>query len=219
MCRPPSSGCVRRRACGLPYPASGRRSRPSVALHVCFLTGAPRYRRPGRCSPFRAPIPPASSGVRRVVGGDSPARRPGADGRCVSPVTLLCTPSPRPFWACHCRLCWSSAGGVGVPSSAGNGAGSSRWSPLPPLRRRSNSDHAGKSSYSGEIDYRFLTFQTGSRFSGSRLTSLVQDLCLNIYHVQLAVNLHHTFSYVADSICNIVVLDKATWYRPIVCFM
>ena len=31
-----SSGRVRWRACGLPYPASGRRSRPSVALHVCF---------------------------------------------------------------------------------------------------------------------------------------------------------------------------------------
>jgi len=75
-------------------------------------------------------------------------------------------PPPRPFWECHCRLCWSSAGGVGVTSSAGNGAGSGRWSPLPPSRprRRSNSDHAGKSSYSGEIDYRFLTFQTSSRF-------------------------------------------------------
>ena len=36
---------VRRRACGLPYPASGRQSRPSVALHVCFLTGAPRHDR------------------------------------------------------------------------------------------------------------------------------------------------------------------------------
>ena len=43
-----SSGGVRRRACGLLYPASGRRSRPSVALHVCVLTGAPRRRRPGR---------------------------------------------------------------------------------------------------------------------------------------------------------------------------
>jgi len=49
----------------LPYPASGWRSRPSVALHVCVLTGAPRRRRLGRCSPFHAPIPPASSGVQR----------------------------------------------------------------------------------------------------------------------------------------------------------
>ena len=77
MCRPPSSGRVRRRTCGLPYPASGRRSRPSVALHVCFLTGASRRRRPGRCSPFHAPIPPASSGVRRGGGGDSLACCPG----------------------------------------------------------------------------------------------------------------------------------------------
>jgi len=34
----------------------------------------------------------------------------------------------------------------------------------PPPRRRSNSDYAGKGSYTGEIDYRFLTFQTGSQF-------------------------------------------------------
>jgi len=43
-------------------------------------------------------------------------------------------------------------------------------------RRRSNSDHPGKSTYSGEIDYRFLTFQAGYRFSGSRLTSLLIKL-------------------------------------------
>ena len=86
MCRPQLSGRIRRRACGLPYPASSRRSRPSVALHVCFLTGAPRRWRPGRCSPFHAPIPPASSSVRRGGGGgDSPARRPGANGRCAPP--------------------------------------------------------------------------------------------------------------------------------------
>jgi len=36
-------------------------------------------------------------------GDDSPARRPGADGRCASAVTLPRTPWP--FWACHCRLC------------------------------------------------------------------------------------------------------------------
>jgi len=59
---------IRPRACGLPYPAFGRWSRPSVALHVCFLTGAPRRRRPGHCPPFHAPIPPhdvdrLSSGV------------------------------------------------------------------------------------------------------------------------------------------------------------
>ena len=47
-------GRVRRRACGLPYPASGRGWRPSVSLHVCVLTGAPRRQRPGRCPPFHA---------------------------------------------------------------------------------------------------------------------------------------------------------------------
>jgi len=57
MCRPPSSGRVRMRACGLPHPASGWRSRPSVMLHVCVLTGAPRRRRRGRCPPFHAATP------------------------------------------------------------------------------------------------------------------------------------------------------------------
>jgi len=104
---------------------------------------------------------------RRPTGGEAVIPRPVVRGpmavafpRSRSPV-----PPPRPFWECHSRLCRLSTGGVGVPSSARNGARSGRWSPLPPLhpRRRSNSDHAGKSSYSGEIDYRLLTFQTGSR--------------------------------------------------------
>ena len=30
--------------------------RAAAALHVCFLTGAPRRQRPGRCSPFHARI-------------------------------------------------------------------------------------------------------------------------------------------------------------------
>ena len=96
MCRPPSSGRVRGRACGLPHPASGWRSCPSVTLHVCVLTGAPRRRRRGRCPPFHAPTPcdvdRLSSGVRREGGGgDSPARRPRAVAlpRSRSPRTLL----------------------------------------------------------------------------------------------------------------------------------
>jgi len=56
-----SSGRVRRWAYGLPYPVSGQQLRPSVTLHVCFLTGAPRHRRPGRCPPFHVPIPPTTS--------------------------------------------------------------------------------------------------------------------------------------------------------------
>ena len=166
MCRPPSSDRVRRRACGISYPAFGRRSRPSVALHICFLTGAPQRRRPGRCPPFHVPIfpPRLSSGVRRGGGGgDSPASRPG--GRwplhfsggtpTYPPPAILGTPLPAMLIVRRRR--WSSVIGrerrlvrpVTPPSRP---------------RRRSNSDHAGKSTYSGEIDYRFLTFQTGSRF-------------------------------------------------------
>ena len=96
-----SSGHVRRWACGLPYPASGQRSLPSVALHVCFLTGAPGQQRPSRCPPFHPPILPATStncpAASEGGGGDSPARRPGADGRCASPVILPHTSPPLPL--------------------------------------------------------------------------------------------------------------------------
>ena len=65
---------VRRWACGLPYPAFGRQSRLSVALHVCFLTGAPRFH--ARIPPTSTDCPAVSDG--RGGGGDSPARRPRA---------------------------------------------------------------------------------------------------------------------------------------------
>ena len=140
MCRPPSSGCVRRRACGLPYPTSGRRSRPSVALHV---GGAPRNWRPGRCLPL-----PTMLIVRRWLWCHRPETAPGPAG-------------DRPFAS--------------------------------PPRRRSNSDHAGKSSYLGEIDYRFLTFQTGYRFSGSRLTSLLLILLWSLSCISVISNNFSSF--------------------------
>ena len=146
MCRPPSSGCVRWRACGLPYPASGRRSRTSVALHVCFLTGAPRRR-------FTRPSLPRSAASDGGGGGDSSACRPGFDDRCAYPVTLLHTPPPA---------------NLGVPLPTMLIVRRRRWGPVigwerhrvrpviapPPLRprRRFNSDHAGKSSYSGDLN-------------------------------------------------------------------
>ena len=151
MCQPPSSGRVRRRACCLPYPASGWRSRPSVALHVCFLTGVPRRWRSRRCSPFHTPIPPASSGVRRGGGGgDFPARRPGADARCASPVTLPCTPPAV----------------LGMPLLTMLIVRRRRWGPVigrercrvraviaaPPSFAPPPAIHADKSTYSGEIE-------------------------------------------------------------------
>ena len=85
-------------------------------------------------------------------------RRPGADGHCASPVTLPRTPLAV----------------LGVPLPTMLIVHRRRWGPVigreqrrvrpviapPPSRphRRANSDHAGKSSYSG-----ILTFQTGSR--------------------------------------------------------
>ena len=130
MCRPPSSGRVRGRACGLPHPASGWQSLPSVMLHVCVLTGARRRRRHGHCPPFHAATPRdvdrLSSGVQREGGGgDSPARRPRADGRCTSPVAL---PHTLPLTVLSTQLpaMLIVRRRDGVPSSAGNGAGSGR---------------------------------------------------------------------------------------------
>ena len=72
-----------------------------------------------------------------------------------------------------------SPGRFGAPLPAMSMVRRRRWGPVigrerrrvrpvtPPSRPRrpSNSDHAGTiSTYSGKIDYRFLTFQTGSRF-------------------------------------------------------
>jgi len=95
-------------------------------------------------------------------GGDSPTRRPGADGHCASPVTLPRNPPV--------RFGRATADYVDRPQAAlvsrhrpGTAPGPSGDRPSP-LLWRSNSNHAGKSSYSGEIDYRFLSFQTGSRF-------------------------------------------------------
>ena len=169
MCRPPSSDRVRRRACGLPYPAFGRRSRPSVALHVCFLTGAPGAGDPATARRFTRPSPPR----RRPIVQRCPT---GAGGRRWFPG-----PSSGGQWPLHFpgrAPTYPPPAVLGAPLPAMLIVRRHRWSPVigrewrrvrpvtPPSRprRRSNSVHAGKSTYSGEIDYRFLTFQTGSRF-------------------------------------------------------
>ena len=84
---------------------------------------AHRFTRPSH--PRRRPIV-----QRHPTGGgsDSSARGPMA---VAHPQSRSTVPSLRQFWAHYCRLRWSSAGDDGVPSSAGNSAGSGRWSPLP----------------------------------------------------------------------------------------
>jgi len=62
-------------------PGAGRRSRSSVVLHVCILTGVPWRRRPGRCPPFCAPILPR----RRMITQRRPTRRGGAARRFPRP--------------------------------------------------------------------------------------------------------------------------------------
>jgi len=121
---------------------------PRVALHVCFFD---------RCAtaPETRPLPAVSRAhpprdVDRLYSG---VRREGA----VIPRPVVRGPMA-----------------VALPQSRSViGRERRRVRPMiapPPSRsrRRSNSDHPGKSSYSGKIDYWFLTFQTGNR-----LTSLV----------------------------------------------
>ena len=94
MCQPPSYGCVRWRACGLPYPASGPVGDgvPASRCTSAFLqvrhgagdaAAARHFTRPSL--PRRRPI---VQWRPMGVGGDSPARRPWADGLCTSPVAL-----------------------------------------------------------------------------------------------------------------------------------
>ena len=193
MCRPPSSGRVRGRACGLPHPASGWRSRPSVTLHVCVLTGAPRRRRPGRCPPFHVPIPPATSTDCPAVsdggagGGDSrpvvrgpmavafPSRAPPVP----STPTVLGAPLPAMLM---------SAGGDGVrhrPEMAPGPPGDRPYLPL----RAPTSDPTPITQVKVRTRAKSITgfslsepvpgFKTGYRFSGSRLTSLISIILLS----------------------------------------
>ena len=169
MCRPPSSDGVRRRACGLPYPASGRQSRLSVALHVCFFSGAPRRRRRGHCPPFHARIPLR----RRLIvqrcltgGGEAVIPRPVVRGpiavalpRSLSPGTL--TPT---VLSVQLPAMLIVRRRDGVPSSAGD----------PTLITQVKVRTRVKSITGFSLSKPVTGFKTGYRFSGSRLTSLIR---------------------------------------------
>jgi len=205
MCRLPSFGRVRRRACGLPYPASGQRSRPSVALHVCFLTGAPQNRRPGRCSQFHAPIPPASSGVRR--GGEAVISRPVVRGLIA--VVLPQSRSPIP----HGRFGHATADYVDRPQAAlGSrhrpGMTQVRSVIAPPpfappagdptLITQVKARTRAKSTTGFSLSKPVAGFKSGYRFSGCPLTSLVLSQFL-------AVCLHRD----SGCYCALNVINKA----------
>ena len=106
----------------------------------------------------------------RGGGGDSPARRPGADGRCASlvvlphtlPLAVLGAPPPAmlivpqaAMKSCH----WPGT----APGPAGD---------RPPPHRLSNSNHADKSMCSGKVesldrDPGIATLVPGMRFPGN----------------------------------------------------
>jgi len=119
--------------CCLPYPASGWRSRPSARLLFDRCAMAPETQLlPAVSRAHALRDVDRLFGVLRPGGsGDSPAPSSAVPMAAALSPSRSPVPSPRPFWARNCWLCWLSAGGYGVPSPAGNGAGSGRWSPLP----------------------------------------------------------------------------------------
>ena len=104
---------------------------------LCCNTIAQLHRRPGRCPLFHAPIPPVTSTDCPATADDGRRwfpGRPSSGGRWPLrfPGRALPVPSPGRFGRATAH-CWLSVGDDGVPSSAGNGARSGRWSPLPPF--------------------------------------------------------------------------------------
>ena len=103
------------------------------------------------------------SRVQRRPTGEAVIPRPMVRGPMAVVLPRSCFPVPPPG-----RFGLATADYVDRPQVAlgsrhrpGTAPGPASDRPTP--RWRSNSDHAGKSSYSGKIDYRFLTLQTSSR--------------------------------------------------------
>jgi len=138
---------------------------------VCHGAGDPaatrRFTPPSR--PRRRPI------VQRCPkegGGDSPVRRPGADGCCASPVAIPRTlppavlGAPLPAMLIVRRRRWGPI--IGREQRRGQAGDRSPSRP----RWWSNSDHAGKSTFSGKIesldrDPGIATLVPGMRFPGN----------------------------------------------------
>jgi len=192
MCRPPSSGRARRRACGLPHPASGQRSRPSVALHVCVLTGAPWRRRPGPACRFTCPsIPRRRLTVQRCpMGGGGGDSRPIVRGpmAVAFPSRAPPVPSTPTVLGAPLPAMLMSAGGDGVrhrPEMAPGPPGDRPYLPL----RAPTSDPTPITQVKVRTRAKSITgfslsepvpgFKTGYRFSGSRLTSLISIILLS----------------------------------------
>ena len=176
---------VRQRACGLLYPASGRQSRLSFALHFCFLTDAPRRRRRGRPLPAVSRTHPPrdvdwlSSGVRRE-GGRRWFPGPSSAGRWPLHFPGRAPPVPPPDGFER-----ATAGYVDRPQTGwGPVIGRERrrvrpmiapppFAPSPAIQLRSPTRTRAKSITSFSLSKPVPGFKTGYRFTGSRLTSLV----------------------------------------------
>ena len=120
-----SSGRVQRRACGLPYPASGRRSHPPSPSQHVFRHVRHGARDPAAARRFTCPIRPRRRPIVqwRLTGGRwFPGLSSGGRWPFCFPDHAPPVPSLRTFWSRHRPLCQSSAGGDGVLSLTGNGA-------------------------------------------------------------------------------------------------
>ena len=149
MCRPPSCGRVRRRACGLPYQASGQRSRRVARLLFDRCATAPETR------PLLAVSRAHPSCVQRRPmggGGDSPARRPGAPAVLGVPLPSMLIVLRRrwgPVISQERRQVRPVIAPPLLPPPTGDPT------PITQVKVRTRRNRLP--------DYRFLTFQTGSR--------------------------------------------------------
>ena len=175
MCRPPSSGRVRRRACGLPYPASGWRSRPSARLRFDRCATAPETRPLPAIS--RTHPPATSTDCPAVSDGRGwfPARRPRANGRCTSPDRFQRATAgyvDRPQAAMESRHRPGTAPGPADDGPSTLRAPAGDPTPITQVKVRTRAKSITGFSLSKPVP----GFKTGYRFTGSRFTSLVSQV-------------------------------------------
>jgi len=137
-----------------PYPAPDRQSRCPITFPACVSTCAPRRRSPGRRPPFHMPIPPATSTDCTAASNGGRAVIPWPVVWGLMAIALPRSRSPGRFGHATTRYVDHPQAAMGSRHRSGTAPGPVGDRPHPTSHpcRRSNSNHAGKSTYSGEIE-------------------------------------------------------------------
>jgi len=169
-----SSSCIQQWACGLPYPAAGRRSSPPVAFPACVSTHVPRRWIPGHCLPFCTPIRPRCRlTVQRRPTGAGCIPQPAIRGRSAIALPWSrspCSHFPRPFCDVSVHHCWLCQSIDGVSASARNSV-EGRLAIPRPIASDPTPIALVKGKHSGEIESLdrhpgIATLNLGMRFHG-----------------------------------------------------